>query len=338
MMDIQATHVELDHTHPSPLLACRFSPDGATVFFAAEDYSVWRWNLATDEKVAYPTAAWVRSIEFTADGQSVVTGGYDGRLLWWPAIGDVSEPVRAIDAHVGWIRAIARSPDGTRLASVGNDLIVRLWNLGDGSLQQELAGQVPPTAESPRHTSYIYNVAFHPTEPALVTGDLMGQLIHWNLDTGAPVRSWTAESLSKYDPTFRAQVGGFRSLVFTADGSKLLASGITQVTNAFAGVGNPSVVEFDWQEGKQLVEYLSKPALQGVAWRAVVHPTGTIIAAHGGSGGTLVFWTPGTAETAHQFKLPQNARDLDLAADGLRLAVAGSDGHLRVCRMEAKAK
>ena len=54
----------------------------------------------------------------------------------------------------------------------------------------------------------------------------------------------------------------------SGDGKRLACSGITNVTNAFAGVGNPSVVEFDWEAGKQRVAYLSKGKLRGVAWGA----------------------------------------------------------------------
>jgi WD40 repeat protein len=335
-MDFKQTHVEHDHKHGSPLLCCGFAASPEMVYFGAEDYSVWSWNWSTDQKVQFPTQAWVRSIVPLPDGQSLVTGGYDGRLTWWPTAGDPPKAIRSIDAHDGWIRAVALSPDAATLASVGNDLVVRIWNARDGSLVKELSGQ-PPSEAALRHDSYIYNVAFHPDGASLVTGDLMGQLIHWNLESGQPQRTWSAESLSKYDTTFRAQIGGFRSMVFNADGSKLYASGITKVTNAFAGVGDPSVVEFDWAEAKQAIEYVSKPTLRGVAWGAEVLPDGSIAAAHGGSGGNLIFWNAGTAEAAHQLKLPQNARDLDLHSDGLRLAVAGSDGRLHVCLMDVRA-
>ena len=335
-MDYQKTHVEFDHNHGRPLMACRFAPTGESVFYASEDYHVWNWNWSSDAKIKFPTEAWVRSLAISKDGQTLVTGGYDGRLIWWPAAETEPQPIRVVAAHDGWIRAVAVSPDETTLASVGNDLVVRLWNLSDGTLATELRGQDEKAEEAIRHETFIYNVAFHPNGKSVVTGDLMGQLIHWNLDSGAPVRSFTADSLSLYDKTFRAQIGGFRTLQFTEDGSKLFASGITKVTNAFAGVGEPSVVEFEWEAGKQVIEYLSKPTLRGVAWGAVVHPSGTIIGAHGGSGGTLIFWKPGTAESDHQFKLPQNARDLDLHPDGVRLAAAGSDGHLRICLMAEK--
>ena len=60
--------------------------------------------------------------------------------------------MRKIDAHAGWIRAVAVSPDGKLIASVGNDRLVKLWSLADGSPVRELRG----------HESQVYNVAFHP--------------------------------------------------------------------------------------------------------------------------------------------------------------------------------
>jgi hypothetical protein len=36
-------------------------------------------------------------------------------------------------------------------------------------------------------------------------------------------------------------------------------------------------------------------------------------------------------------KLPSTARDLDLSPDGLHLATAHHDGHLRIHKMDAKA-
>ena len=335
-MDYKQTHIAQTHKHDSPLISCRFGPAGDNIFFAAEDYKVWRWNPQSDEKVAFDTEAWVRGLCFSKDGSQLITGGYDGRVIFWSVAEKDPKPIRTIDAHNGWVRGVAVSPDGATLASVGNDHIVRLWNVADGANVAELKGNVDDE-KAIAHRSHIYNVAFHPNGKSLVTGDLMGQLIEWNIAERKPVRSWTAESLSKYDKGFRAQIGGFRTLQFNTDGSKLYASGITAVTNAFAGIGNPSIVEFNWADNKQLVEYLSKPKLQGVAWGVALHPENLIVGAHGGSNGHLMFWKHGEAEAAHQFRLPQNARDLDMHSDGLRLAVACSDKNLQICRMEKKA-
>ena len=326
-MDMTKTHVAYDLTHNSPLLSCRFDPLGKFVFAGAQDYSVWRIEVASGSKTEFPAGSWVRALAFSGDGQTLVTAGYDGRLMWWPVNAAKPTALRTVDAHESWIRAVSVSPDGTLLASVGNDQMVRLWNMADGALVREMQG----------HESYVYNVAFHPDGKQLATGDLMCNLIHWDVDSGKQVRAWQAKSLQKYDKTFVATIGGFRGMTFTPDGKHILCSGITNVTNAFAGVGNPSVVAFDWKTGTQQIEHLSKGKLRGVAWGVAAHPDGTRIAATGGSGGYLLFWKPDGENEFHQVKLKDVARDLDLCSDGLHLATAHHNGHISVSRMDVKS-
>ena len=83
----------------------------------------------------------------------MITGGFDGRLIWWPTEGEKLEPIRTIEAHDGWVRAVVVSPDGSLVASVGNDLKVKLWNVADGKLVREMTG----------HESHIYNAVFWKT-------------------------------------------------------------------------------------------------------------------------------------------------------------------------------
>ena len=327
-MDVTKTHTVHEFKHERPLMSCRFDPTGTYVFAGSEDFQVWRIRVEDGSKTALNTEAWVWAIAFTKDGKSVITGGYDGRLIWWPVAGEKLEPIRTIEAHDGWVRAVAVSPDGALVASVGNDLVVRLWNVADGKLVREMAG----------HESHIYNVAFHPSGKHLVTGDLMANLIDWEIATGKQLRTWKAESQVKYDKTFLAFIGGFRGMDFSPDGKRLACSGMTNVTNAFAGIGNPSVVLFDWEKGELLVEQLSKGKLRGVGWGVALHPDGTTIAAIGGQGGYLLFWKPEESEEFHQLKLKDTARDLDLCPDGLHLATAHHDGNLRIHKMDVEAE
>ena len=106
---------------------------------------------------------------------------------------------------------------------------------------------------------------------------------------------------------------------------------------SFAGVGNPSVVEFDWEAGTPLVEHLSKGKIQGTAWGVALLSDGTVAAAIGGNGGFVLFWKQDGKEEFHQVKLPNTARDLALSPDGLHLTTAHHDGHLRIHKMDAKA-
>ena len=328
-IDVTKTHVVRELKHNSPLISCRFDPSGKFVFFGAQDNRVWRWEWSGENKTELAAHdSWVRAIGFHPDGQTVLTGGYDGRLIWWPVAADKPEPLRQIDAHAGWLRSLVVSPDGQLVATVGDDLLVKLWQMADGSLLREFGG----------HDRYVYNVAFHPNGQHLVSGDLLGKLVHWEVATGKKVREFKAEKLTKYDNTFKADIGGFRGLSFSPNGDLLAGSGITNVTNAFAGIGNPVIVMFDWESGEQKIQYEAQGKLVGVAWGVAFHPQEFTIGICGGrGGGVLMFFKPDQKEAFHQFKLPDTARDMDLCSDGLHLATPHYDRHLRISRMSAKA-
>ena len=322
------THVARQHKHGASLVSCRFDPTGKFVFYGAMDHGVWRWDLENDSVVKLDGhESWVRAIAFDEERRQVITGGYDGRLIWWTAEGQL-EQIRVLSAHEGWIRSIAISPDQQMLASAGNDLTVRLWSCEDGKLIQQFEG----------HERHVYNVVFQPNGKHLATGDLMGNLYHWNVVAAKLERKFVVSPLHKYDTGFGADIGGFRDLRFNADGSLLGCAGITNVTNAFAGVGNPLVVIWDWDEGKQKTAYESKNKLRGVAWGVVFHPDGfTIGGSGGGGGGYLLFWNADETQEFHQFKLPDTIRDLDMSPDRVQLVTAHHDGHIRISRMTRKA-
>jgi hypothetical protein len=68
-----------------------------------------------------------------------------------------------------------------------------------------------------------------------------------------------------------------------------------------------------------------------------LHPENFVIGISGGSGGGhLLFWKPDGELEFHKLKLADTARDLALSPNGLDLAIAHYDGHLRIARMAAK--
>lgn len=328
--DPSQTHVEKTLKHEAPLIACRFDPTGKYIFAGAQDNAVIRWDLESDAKTLLAAHdSWVRSFAFSTSGDLLITGGYDGRLIWWSTAAEQPTPIRTLEAHDGWIRALAVSPDGRTLASCGNDLKVKLWQLDDGSLIRELSGG---------HERHVYHLAFHPNGEHLVSGDLVAKFVDWNLATATAARDFKIESLSKYDTGFKADYGGPHCLSFNTDGSRLYAGGITNVSNAFAAVGNPIISAIDWAEGKEQVAHKSKDNINGKTWGLVWHPEGFVIGALGGqAGGRLAFWKPDQKDEFHMFNLGNSVRDLALHPDGLRLGTPHNDGQCRISRMAAKS-
>jgi len=322
------THVMLEHKHARPLVACRFDPTAKYIFFAAEETAVQRLDLAT--KTVTPLTAhdsWVRAIGFSPAGDAAYTGGYDGRLVWWSTTAEKPEPARVVAAHQGWLRALAVAPGGEKIATCGNDNLIKLWDAADGRLVAELAG----------HAAHVYNVAFHPTGLALVSCDLKGVVKEWDVSTAAHKRDFApVAALYKYDTSFRADIGGARSLAYNQDGSRLALGGITNVTNAFAGVGNAAIALYDTAAGKPAIQFENKEKINGVMWGVAWHPDGFWIGlAGGGGGGWLYFFKEGAANEFFKLKLKSDGRDLALAPDKTKVAVAHSDSTLRIYALHA---
>lgn len=328
-IDPTKTRMVQEWKHTSPLIGARFDPTGRFVFATSQDNSLQRWTLADGKKTpltGHPT--WARALAFAAKERWLFSGDYSGRILTWPFDAETPQPLRTLVAHRGWVRTLAVSPDGRWLASAGNDNLVRLWSVADGKPVRDYVG----------HANHVYALGFHPKGEWLVSADLKGVVKLWDLHKGPVVREFDAGALFKFDTTFQADHGGVRALTFTPDGGLLACAGITEVSNAFAGVGKPAVLLFETKTGQRKQTLVPKANFQGTAWGVIAHPEGFFAAAGGGSGGALWFWKADQAQAFHTVALPTNARDLAIHPDGRRLAIPFFDGAIRLYEMSAKVE
>jgi WD40 repeat protein len=270
----------------------------------------------------------VRGLAFSKDGETLVTGGLDDTLIWWPANAAKPEPIRKVKAHAGWIRALDVSPDGKLLASGGNDRILKIWNLADGKPVRQLTG----------HELDIYSVMFHPDGQHLLAGDLMGHIRQWEISTGKLVRKFEAKDLHTYNGGQKVHFGGVRSLALSPDKKHLVAGGLYKGTNPLGAVSEPLILRFDWASQKVLKKHITD-GVKGVIWRTLFHPDGFLIGASGGSGGGyLLFWETDKDKAFHKFKMPDTAREMDLHPDGVMLATVHYGRKLRLSKLAPKPK
>ncbi|HEY1601241.1 MAG TPA: WD40 repeat domain-containing protein [Pirellulales bacterium] len=323
--DPAQTHVAIEWKYSCPFVSCRFDPTGRFVFAGAQDMTVQRWEIGSGTNVSLTGhSSWVRALGFSPDGQSLYSGGYEGRLVWWPATVDKPEPARSIEAHTGWLRCLAVSPDGQLIATGGNDNLVKLWKAADGTLTQTLSG----------HAANVFSVQFHPAGQWLLSGDLLGQVHQWELSTAKLLRTFDAKELHTYEKGQAVNYGGVRSMALSPDGKSLACSGLHKATNPLGAVQDPLIMEFDWDSAKPRISHA--PDAKTIAWRAVYHPEGFLLVGCGGTDPLLLFFKSDQDKEFSRFKMPNTARDMDLHRDGVQVVTAHFDNHVRISRMAPK--
>jgi len=313
-LDVTKARISQTLEHERPLTCCRFSPCGNFLVAAGQEENVLRWDLATGNKTALVGhRSWVDAIAFRADAKRLFTADFHGTICCWQYDADGPTPIWSrIDAHAGWIRALAVAPDGN-LLSAGNDCVIRLWSAADGKPLREFAG----------HENYVFSLAAAPDDKTFVSGDLFGKANQWDIATGELLRTFDASILHTRGDDFLADVGGVRSLAFDAAGQLLACGGMTDAkSNAFCP-GNPAVLVFDVATGR-LTQTLrpsntSDGPIKGLAFLS----DGTLCghAEHLNGESSLEFWDPARPQSKHVIKR-QSGYCLDLHPDGLRLAAA----------------
>ena len=314
--------------HQNPLTTLRVDPKGRYVAAGAQDLDVQLWNLDDGNHFSLSGhRSWVRSIDFSADGQLLYTACWGGMIKIWDLSHEIPGMYRSFKAHDGAARWVRISPDGQRIATAGNDLLVKLWNADSGKLLQTFSG----------HERHVYGVDFHPDGEHLVSQDLVGNVFVWNLNTNQKQRTIDASVMTGYDKKFAADMGGARDMQFNAKGDLWASAGITKVVNSFAGIQDPIIVVFDWETGETKKQLRAAEKFKGIAWGVRFHPQGFTIGVGADKSGKGEIWFYNQAEDKafHTHSLKSAARALDLLGDE-KLAVAHADGNVRLYQMTAK--
>ena len=308
--------------HDQELVAVRYSPCGKYLFGIGYQPAVVRWSVENDAKsLLAGHSGWIQGLAFHPDKIRMFSGDSWGGLRAWNYADAAPAPLWTVqDAHRGWMRSVAISPDGAWLATCASDRRIKLWSTSNGALQREVA----------THTDDLFSVQFHPSGSALVWGDMKGALTHWDLAAGKVVRTMEARTLYLRPEGMSGipeinDVGGVRGLTFDAGGKILAAVGCQPLSSGFVQA-KPTVILFDWESGKvtQTLQLPDANGNDGLAYEALFHPAGYVAVASSGQTGARGLWCWKLGEAAPLFveqALP-NCRSISLHPDGSRLAVA----------------
>lgn len=182
-----------------------FSKDGRLLANAGSGVSVTIRDAATGALVrTIRDKSGINSVDFSPSGALIAEGRTNGSSynvkVYRVADGGL---VLNLPGHSNATRAVAFSPDGTLLATGGDDKTAKLWRVSDGALLRTLA-----------QASRVRSLAFSRDGASLAVGDQAGNVKTWRVSNGALVRT----------------AGGFANQVtqvaYSPDGALLVASSL----------------------------------------------------------------------------------------------------------------
>jgi len=286
-----ASLLQLLEGHEGAVTCVQFSPQGKSLFSGSADKTIRQWNLADGKQLrAFSgSGGTITGLDVTADGQQLVSAGEDKQLRTWnvangQAVGNIEHPAA--------LRAVRLAAEATRVATSGDDGIVRLWDRATGRLLQQFVG----------HEGGVVALAAASTQQMFLTAG-----------ADKTVRLWRPAA----DRLVVADEGKLHDLALLPDGQQI------------ATAGDDKQVKLWDREGKPVRAFGGYPS---AVRRVVVSPDGKLIAAGGDpSGGQkdVLLWQVADAKQLHKVTVPEGVISLAVDEQG-RLSVGSTDKRVRV--------
>jgi WD40 repeat protein len=303
------------------------------------------WDVATGDdllRIKAHDGAEFLGLDFSRDGQMIVTAGEDGPARVWDA--ESGELLLSLEGHDGWATDAAFSPDSAFVATVGSDGQLLVWDVNTGEIvvfRTDAAGFgglrfVTYSDDGTKIATYsdddefiriwgattgdnflsmvdkggTESIHFRPDGNAILTGNTDGTIAIWDAFGGGEIASLKAH------PNF------VRSAAFSPDGSYI----VTASDDTTARV-------FDVETGEE--EYT---LLGHGNWltSAIFSPDGRLIASTDRDGITKL-WDTGASALIPELEHDDNP-PIRLAAftpDGQRLVTAADDAAVNVWDVES---
>ncbi|GAA6621026.1 CHAT domain-containing protein [Scytonema sp. NUACC26] len=299
------------------------------------------WNYLSSLK---GHSDWVRSIAFSLDGKTLISGSNDETVRLWDL--ETKQPVHILIGHENRIKCVGISPDGKTLMSGSADNKIKLWDRKTRKCQytihtsQNSATTLNSISMSPNgdiiasgsastqgiiklwkldtrkkqttivgHNSSVLSVTFSPDGQSLASSNKSGDIKLWHLGSG------TNELLYKIEHAHLSEV---LSLAISPDSQTLVSSGADRTIKLWhlaTGEKKPPHILYGHA---------------GRVWCVAISPDGTKLAS-ASADYTIKIWNLQTGEllstlTGHLGEV----RSVAFSRDGHILASGGDDMEIRL--------
>lgn len=302
------------HEPDCQLRCARFSLDGRVLFAGGLDASVRRWLVKKDKLEELPALkghnGWISRI-VVHPTHALISADTWGQLRFTDFEDDKPKVLWKHDeAHDGWIRDVAVSVDGKRIATCGRDRALRVWSR-EGELLHEH-----------NESEDLLAVTFAPDGHSVWFGNEKGSIQCLGLIEGELVAQVDGSAFYKYD---RIQdIGGLQGLVWY--GESLVAYG-TKPQNGATVRGVPSIQLYDVKSGEMTKSIEVDTNRFGFIHDLEMHPEGFLMGAASGTPGSglLFFLRPEEDKPFYKHTKVSNLHSVTMHPDGRRLAFTATN-------------
>ena len=326
-----------DRSLPTGVLGFASTADGARAFAACADGSVNAIEMATGKTETFEGkhGSFASGCVVMPDGKTVISGGYDGMLLWH----DVASGrcTRRVQAHRFWNWQLALSPDGRHLATTTGQYLAAGWKY-EPAVESEPSVKVFDAANgelvaSFAHVPPVMSCAFSPDGTHLAAANMMGEVWIYRVSKGTgaePEARWTTPDFTSWGTTkTHHYCGGIYALAFSPDGSVLLGCGMGPMGDPMAGNGKMTWQRWNWAKGERIDQIKDgqhgSGLMESVAW----HPDGKHFVMAGrqaqGTWNAAVF-AAADGDLVQSIDTKKRITHARFLADGALLAIAGAQG------------
>lgn len=319
-------------SRPLDEVASLWAFNWATRLLASASDEVTIWEVGSGNQLAnWTTSSWITAVAFQPGATILVTGHDDGSVRLWDWA-DQRLLVEIDAAHRLQVSAVAFSLDQTRLATVGEDRVIHLWELPSGRKLGSLEGhkdRVPALAWHPdgrrlfsagwdttvrvwdaisfepiillnSHATQVLALALSSDGKLLASADSRNDVYLWDTDRNESVT------------VLREETGEVRCLAFSLDESKTIAYPLLAY-----GTADRVIHLWDSRQGT------GAGAVDPLLLRTVVatEPTGKRLYSLGG-GTDLRVWDIDSGEPVLSLEQGHPLRVMALSPDGCWLAAS----------------